>query len=422
MRPTLRLGALTAGAGLLATVLVAAPSTTSAAPAPLAQKATVKTSFALFSTGVGSVLTGGQLPAGSDGTAFTMIGCTVRAGIAKTNFVEETTVPGIGTLSGVRTRLWTEKKGDVVSSYATHRVAEIVIAESPMGTLTIEGVRSLSRAYHDGTQFKTQTETQVAKIVMKPAMGPEQVLEIPAPGQPLVVPGLARISVGNKVTQRITDGVRVAVDALDIKVIPTDTRTRIAHTATRIQKGAPFGTFRGFSAGVQARALADNVKVGRTPLSLMPCKGTKGQVKNKAIAQVNLGDQAVVRGLDSEQMGRQRPGFATAYELGHVAKINVGNGQLVIDGITGKANVTRTGTTLTRNAKGTTIGSIRANGQTYAFPATGVLQIPGIAKLEEAVVRHIKNGISVIALRITLLDGTGAVIDLGIAEAQIRKG
>ena len=33
----------------------------------------------------------------------------------------------------------------------------------------------------------------------------------------------------------------------------------------------------------------------------------------------------------------------------------------------------------------------------------------------------VRGGIEVIALQITLLDGTGAVIDLGIARAQVKK-
>jgi hypothetical protein len=420
MRPFIRLGAMAASAGLIAAALTAAP-TTAALPASVA-KTPVKTSFALFSTGVGSIVEGGQLPAGSEGTAFTMIGCTVRAGIAKNNYVAEVTVPGLGTLSGVSTRLWTEKKGDVVSSYSTHRVAEVVIADNPLGTLTLEGVRSMSRAYHDGTRFRTESESQVARIVLKPTGGPEQVLDIPTPGQPIVVPGLARIAIGNTVTAKIIDGVRVATDAIDIKVFPTDTRARIAHTATRIQKGAPFGTFRGYSAGVRARALADNVKVGRTPLSLMPCKGTKGQVKEKAVAHVDLGGQAIVRGVHSEQMARQRPGFATGYELGNVARVNLGDGQLIVNAIVGKANVTRKGDTLIRDTKGTRVGEIVANGRSYSLPPSGVLEIPGLVKLQEGVVRKIKNGISVIGLRITVLDGSGAVIDLGLAEFQIRKG
>lgn len=420
MRPYHRLGTLAASAGLIAAVLAAAPSTT-AAPAPAAPK-TVKTGFALFATGYGTLVQGGVVPVGSDTTAFSMIGCTVRAGLQKGNYEAEVTVPGLGTVSAVRTRLWTEKKGDVVSSYSSHQVAEVILGENAVGKLAIEGVRSLSRAYHDGNRFRTTTETHIARIAFTPAGGETQTLPIPTPGQPLVVPGLARIALGNTVSKPVTDGIRAAADALDIQVIPTDTRVRIAHTAARIQRGAPFGTFRGYSAGVRARALADNVKVGRTPLSLMPCKGTKGMVKHKAVAHVDLGGQAIVRGVDTEQMGRQRPGFATAYELGNVAKINLGDGALVVNAIVGKANVTRKGDSLVRNAKGSHVGSIVANGRTYALPPTGVLEIPGIAKLQAGVVRKLKNGISVIGLRITVLDGTGAVIDLGVAEVQIRKG
>ncbi|MFA6299262.1 MAG: choice-of-anchor P family protein, partial [Nocardioides sp.] len=341
MRTSVRLGTMAASAGLIAAALTAAPVTTSASPASPAAQQTVKTNFALFANGYGTRVQGGALPAGSDGTAFSAIACTVRAGVERGNHEAEVTVPGLGTLSAVRTRLWTEKKGAVVSSYSTHRIAEIILGESSMGKLSIEGVRSLSRAYHDGNRFRTQSETEVAKIVFTPSGGEAQVLAIPTPGQPIVVPGLARIAVGNTVSKSITDGVRVSSDALDIQVFPTDTRVRIAHTAAKIQRGAPFGTFRGYSAGVRARALADNVSVGRTPLSLMPCKGTKGVVKHKAIAHVDLGGQAIVRGLDSEQMGRQRPGFATAYELGNVAKINLGDGALVVNAIVGKANVTR---------------------------------------------------------------------------------
>src|SRR5690606_18933939 len=157
------------------------------------------------------------------------------------NYEAEVTLPGLGELSAVRTRLWTTKSGDVVSSWSSHRIAEIVLGEPSIGTLTIEGVRSQSRAYHDGKRFRTQTETQVAKIVLAPAGGGmEQEFDIPTPGQPLVIPGLARIAIGHEVSKKITDGIRAAADALDIKVFPTDTRVRIAHTATRIERGAPF--------------------------------------------------------------------------------------------------------------------------------------------------------------------------------------
>ncbi len=55
------------------------------------------------------------------------------------------------------------------------------------------------------------------------------------------------------------------------------------------------------------------------------------------------------------------------------------------------------------------------------FPRTGVLEIPGIAKLERRVATRTATGIKVVALRITLLDGSGAVVDLGEAQLQIRR-
>ncbi len=419
-----RLGATIASAALALTALAtASPATASPATAADVAPRVVKTGFALNAAGYGTLVSGGRVPASSDNTAFTVIGCTVRAGVARSNFEAEVQVPGLGTVSAVRTRVWTEKKGSVVSSYSTHSIAEVLLAESPLGSLSIEGVTSLSRAFHDGRKFRTQTRTSIARILFTPPGGGEaQELDLPTPGQPLVIPGLASIAIGSSVEAKILDGVRAAADAIDIKVFPSGTRSRIAHTATRIQRGAPFGTFRGFSAGVRARGLDDNVGVGRTPLSVMPCKGTKGKEQTKAAARVNLGDQIVVRGVDTRQKATQTKRFGGGYEMAEIAKVDLGDGALVINAIVAKANVTRKGKSLVRNTKGTTVGSIVANGTTYSFPETGVLEIPGLVKIQDTIVRRIKNGISVIALRITLLDGTGATLDLGIAEFQVRKG
>jgi hypothetical protein len=83
--------------------------------------------------------------------------------------------------------------------------------------------------------------------------------------------------------------------------------------------------------------------------------------------------------------------------------------------------VTRTSSGWVRTAKGTRLGSITANGQTQTFPPSGVITIPGVAKLERKVVSKSTTGITVIALRVTLLDGSGAVINLGEAKLKISR-
>ena len=80
----------------------------------------------------------------------------------------------------------------------------------------------------------------------------------------------------------------------------------------------------------------------------------------------------------------------------------------------------RTSHGVVRNAKGSRLGAITTSGHRLTFPKTGVLEIPGIAKLERNVVTRSSTGIKVVALRITLLDGTGGVVDLGEAQLGIR--
>jgi hypothetical protein len=104
-----------------------------------------------------------------------------------------------------------------------------------------------------------------------------------------------------------------------------------------------------------------------------------------------------------------------------VSTVNLGGGQLVVRAVVGKAHVSRTPQGVVTSARGTRLGSVTASGTTLSFPPTGVLEIPGLAKLERRVVTRTAQGIDVIALRITLLDGSGAVIDLGEARMRIDR-
>lgn len=90
----------------------------------------------------------------------------------------------------------------------------------------------------------------------------------------------------------------------------------------------------------------------------------------------------------------------------------------------GRANVNWVkGEPLHKNIKGSHILSISSNGSPQTIPSSGVLEIPGVAKLEQNVVTTTKRGISVTALRITVLGGTqvGSVINLGHAKVSFTR-
>ena len=60
-------------------------------------------------------------------------------------------------------------------------------------------------------------------------------------------------------------------------------------------------------------------------------------------------------------------------------------------------------------------------GREVAMPESGVLTVPGLVRLEKKVVSRKTNGISVVGLRLTLLDGSGAVVDLARANLQVSS-
>lgn len=406
-------------AAMTAATLATTTSTGHAAPE---RERVTRTPFALSAFSIGTVVRGGEMPAQSARTAYRIIGCTNNAGVDRANHVAEAEVPGLGRVSGMTTRVWTDKTGDRVSSTSVHSIARIVIGEgSGQGTLTLHALRSMATAFHDDKGFHADYASSIGEIVYQPVEGGPEVFPAPAPGETLEIPNLARITLGGHTQyERPTKAISFTT-ALRIEVIPSNTVARVAAASAKIYSGVRSGLFNGSANATRATALDGHVTSGPQPHLPMPCEGTKGELRTDSLAGVDLGGQiqagaANVR-LSSEQNGKRAWGFTES----SLAEISLGGGQLVIKGIVGRANVEREGRTLKADARGTTIGSIIADGEPQEFPDPGeALEIPGLAKIETRVVDETKHGIKVTSVRITLLDGTGAVLELGQAELAIK--
>ena len=381
----------------------------------------VATKFAYGASGFGTQVKGGQLPAGSGMTAFRPLGCTNLAGLSKENHEAASPLAGLGSASVIATRVWTTKVGNVYSSYGRNTIANVTLGDASLGTLAIKGVTSQSRAFHNATGYHATTATTVTSISFAPAGMPAQALPVPTPGQSVDLPGLGTLYGGSSNKYERTTGAVAKANALKVYLTATGSTVTIGHSEASISGGITVGLFHGSSYATTAKALASNLTSGQTPLTVMPCEGTNGVIRTKKLASVNLGGQAVVGAVTSSEMGKQKVGVAYGWEKATVAKVTLGGGQVVITGIVGKANVTRNGSLVKSNVTGTTVGKVLVNGEEMAFPDTGILEIPGVAKLQRAVVTKSRTGISVVALRVSLLDGTGAVIDLGTAKLTIKR-
>ena len=180
------------------------------------------------------------------------------------------------------------------------------------------------------------------------------------------------------------------------------------------------GLFFGRAVGTETRADDPLLRVGKQPLLKMPCEGTKGKVVRKSTAGV--GDDASLSAdkVTTRQRAVATSTMATGFEEAAVSSVSIGGDQITLTGIVGRVNVTRTKAGVVSDTKGTTIGSVKIGGQTLALPDLDGFTIPGLVRIDTHITTKIRNGLEVVALRLTFLDGSGRVTDLGYARLQVN--
>lgn len=409
--------ALACAAALVTGLTVLGPPAAQAADVQRARVA--QSQYAFSGSGFGSRVGGGDVPAGSGTTAYQHIGCTNKTGLSRTNALDQQDLTGIGRLSGLKTHVWTTARHGVVTSHARHRITRLSISTAA-GTIAVTGITAVARASHDASGFHATTTGTVGGITLTPLIGPVVTFAAPTPGHPLSILGLVTISVGTSVTHVGSGGAQASASALKVEVALTGTKVVLARAHATIAGGVRFGLFHGRSNATQVSAADDTLRSGPQPLTIMPCQGTGGRPHSKSLAHVDLAGVLSVDGLSSRDVGRQSATRAHGVEVGKVTHLALAD-TLSVDGVVGKATVTRTDHHVTRSARGTTAGTVTVNGVVTPFPESGVIDVPGVATLERNIVHRTRTGISVTALRITLLDGSGAVIDLGQAQLRIGK-
>lgn len=420
MRVPFRPVAVAAAALALAATAVAAPAAVAAKPhGHHNQGAKDTTPYAFRAVSYGTRVRGGQLPVSSGTTSYQAIACTNRLGTGKENQVATVELPGLGRLDGVYATTGTSGGGDDVASYSTHTIGSLTLDVPNVLGLKIKAIQASSKAYHDAGGYHADTAVSVAGITLSVAGQDLVNLPIPKPGAPVEVPGLVRISVGKEKELVTPASAQAKAEGLVIQVLPTGTKIQVAHTAAKLDTGIRRGLFYGKANATQIKAVGDLVRSGPQPLEVMPCQGTGGETRTKSLASVSVPGVLQVDGAGTAVNGRQTGTKADGYTTASLARANVLNGALVIDAITARAHVVRGKGGVRSDYDGTRIGSVTVQGQTIPTGALEGLEIPGVLKVDTDVVTRTNGGIDVVGVRITLLNGSGAVIDLAHAELKI---
>lgn len=388
-------------------------------PAQATTPANSPTGFGLAASGYASRVHGGSAPVGSGATGFSVIGCTNMAGINKDNSQATIDLDGLGTISAADTHTWTTDVDGVVASNSNDTIANLTLLDFGLGSLSLDGISARTRSSYGSGHFHSSARASLGSITLTVGGIPTS-FPVPAPGHSVTIPGVAVVTLGAGVHHRGKHFADAAVNAVTVQVIPTGSTIVLAHAQSKIHDGVQSAVFEGGSYGTQMQLVGGVVKVGKTPNLVMPCQGTGGVTKERDIASVSLPGLGEVDGLSASQSAQQDSSSASAWEKGGVASVSLAGGDLMITGITGQANISYTsGGKVEKDIHGTTLATVVYNGQQLSFPSKGALVIDGVASLMPRVVTRTKHSIEVVALQVTLLDGSGATIDLGRAKVGI---
>jgi hypothetical protein len=233
---------------------------------------------------------------------------------------------------------------------------------------------------------------------------------------------VADISLGAGNDKVGDSGATTGIDAVRVHTLFSDTTTYLAHARASIADEVKNQLFGGSAFATKSTVLGV-LTSGRTVPTSVPCVGTNGNWTTNRADEATLSDQA----NSSALMSRQRSGMTApggrpeVTTISRVGLVDLGGG-LLLNAIRAQAHVMKTPSGYSKDIGGTSIGSITYNGTEQPFPDdTSAMEIPGVAHFERAIVERGQRSISITGLRVTMLDGTGAVYDFAFAKALLHQ-
>jgi len=366
---------------------------------------------------VGNVLTSGP-------TADVVLGCTLRAGVTRSDTTGAVTLPGL-TTGAVSNVVSSAAVGGNPTASASSTITGIDLAG---GAVTATAVSSDSQTSYAGGLFSTSGATTLVGLTV----AGQTLAANPAPNTRIPLPGIGVLILNRQSGSVTASGASLIVEAIDLKVTVANSlglglgteivvghaRSDLPGTTSGVMGGVAFGT------SLTGDGIAG---LGRTAPVYLPCQGTGGVTITNTT--VGITTPLVSTGqISSAAEGDILPAGPQATLADTISNVDLVPGVLgsllSVSAVTASASATVANGTTTLSEAGSQFVGLSVAGfplLTDNVPANTVLPILGVGTLYLNRVIETPHRIIVRMIELVLnvsLDGDPAGTDLIISEAD----
>lgn len=338
-------------------------------------------------------------------SAYVGLGCTAKDNIFKRNNTLGVDIPGLADIGAVTSEVSTERSqmGEVYTSTGRSTVESASLLEGEVELGAIETTATTSNG-PDG--YSADVEFSIASLTVA---GVD--IELTGEEQFLAFPGL-EITIAKEKTNTLPRQAKAKGTAVKIKVLDSGAVIKIGEARASIDGRNVNAFFSGGAYGTTVE-IAGTITSGKTANRPMPCQGTGGEDLTNTVASADLGGLGTADAILSTVNAAQGP-LPQAHARNEISEVNLTGGLVRIEGITASVSAAEDADgNVTFDTSGTEVTAITVAGISIEVPPPGgEVLLPGVGTLsffEQTSLRG-GRGLEVIAVRITLFDGTEIVL------------